>query len=85
MAWTVVEKQAAEPLHHAGPEGRTPMEANPRRVNPCGYQMYESDQAMYRAVPLDDEALSGEAGVHPNSRAPLPVVGCPPKDPRPWE
>src|SRR5258706_5710104 len=46
---------------------------------------WENGKARYRAVPLGDETLPEEAEIHPNRRAPLPVVGCPPNDPRPWE
>ena len=49
------------------------------------FSEWENGGAMGRAVPLGDETLSGEARIHPNGCAPLPVVGCPPKDPRPWE
>ena len=105
MAWTVAEKPAAEPLHRAAPEGGTPMRANPQRVSPWGYQMWdtsghgsfvplgphrpffdwENGRAMYTAVPLGDETLQGEAEIHPSSCAPLHTVGCPRKDPQPWE
>ena len=81
------------------------MGANPRRVSPRGYQMWdtsgrgssvplephrpffdwENGRVMCKAVPLGDETLPGEAKIHPDRCAPLPVVECPHNDPRPWE
>ena len=46
---------------------------------------WENGRAMGRAVSLGDETRPGRSKVHPMIRAPLPVVGSPPKDPRPWE
>ena len=46
---------------------------------------WENGRAMGGSVPLGYETLQGEAEIHPSSCAPLHAVGCPRKEPQPWE
>ena len=51
----------------------------------CPFFEWENGRAMCRVVPLGDETLPGEAKIHPDMCAHLPVVGSPHDDPRPWD